>query len=299
MKSMKESAVISLSIGALFLAVPAFGQGLAERVASAPRSDSSKAEMLRTLLHQDISVAFNDTQAQDAINFIAAATGVNIIGRYNDDRTQRGIDPEMTINLEVQNRPALAVLEMILEQAQDGFEETTWQLRDGFVEVGTKDRLNASREMRIYPVRDLLFVPPMFSNAPSLDLDAALDGGGSGGGAGGFGGPGGGGFGPGGGGIGGPGGGGLGGPGGGGRGGDGPPFTDPGDPPARVLPEDAAEELIDIIVQAVEPAQWDLLGGTGASIRYHQNNLIVLAPDYIHRQIAGYPFIAAPARLPE
>jgi hypothetical protein len=35
-------------------------------------------------------------------------------------------------------------------------------------------------------------------------------------------------------------------------------------------------------------------GGEWASIRYHQGTLIVRAPDFVHRQIGGYPFALRP-----
>lgn len=39
----------------------------------------------------------------------------------------------------------------------------------------------------------------------------------------------------------------------------------------------------------MEPEQW-LTGGGTASIRYFQNSLLVRAPDFVHRQLGGYPW---------
>ena len=50
-----------------------------------------------------------------------------------------------------------------------------------------------------------------------------------------------------------------------------------------------AEELIDMIIESIEPMAWDQNGGSWATIRYYEGSLIVRAPDYIHRQIGGYP----------
>ena len=263
---MKRHVVI-LAIGSLFLSVPAVAQ------VSQPTA-TSQGEMLGQLLYTDISVQFDDTAARDAIDFISNLLGVNIVGRYNDDRVGEGIDPETPINLDVQDKPALTVLEMVLEQCDDGFGgECTWQLRDGFVEVGTKDRLDLSRDMRIYPVRELLFEPPMFTNAPSIDLNEALQGGNQGGGGGGgFGG----------------GGGGSGGGFGGGFGGD--IFEENEEEIVRPTAEELAEELIEIITESVEPDRWEDNGGLAATVRFYQGNLIINAPDYIHRQVGGYNF---------
>ncbi len=255
--------------------------------------DSSKAQMLSVLLYTDVDVQFDGTEVRDAINFLSNILGIQIVGRYNDDRTGFGIDPTAPVTMNAQRKPALAVLEMILDQVQD-LDETGWQLRDGFVEVGTKDRLDRYREIRLYPIRDMLLEVPYFDNAPNLDLDGALNGGqngGGGGGGGGFGG-GGGGFG-GGGGLG---GGGFGGGGGGQGGGDGNIFDGGDDDIERTSELDRAQEIIDIIQEIVEPDRWADTAGGDATIRYYQGSLIINAPDYIHRQIGGYPVAVRPLR---
>ena len=295
---------LALAGFSLLICTPAFGQNLSERIdyvmqqrARAESRNTSKAHMLSVLLYTDVTVQFPETPARDAINYLQTILGINIIGRYSDDRTGEGIDPETPITLNVVDQPALSVLEMILDQCQVLDEAMTWQLRNGVVEVGTKSRLSAAgaREIRYYPIRDLLFEPPRFDNAPDLNLSAALNqgrsggGGGGGSGGGGFGGGGGGGFGGGGG------GGGSGG-GGGGRGGGGSIFGDPEDEADRRTELEKAQEVIDLIIDIVEPDAWVDNGGDWASIRYYQGTLIVRAPDYIQRQIGGYPFATRPVR---
>lgn len=251
-----------------------------QKKATAESQNLSKAQMLGTLLYTDISVQFQENSARDAIKHIETVLGINIIGRYSDDRTGMGLDPETPITLNVVNKPALTVLEMILDQAA-GDEESTWQLRDGYVEVGTKERLasGSAREIRYYPIKDLLFTPPQFNNAPELDLNNALNqgqnqggGGGGGGGAGG-------------------------GSGGGGGGNQGNIFgnSQPEDP--RPTEAELAEQIMDLITETVEPDGWEINGGTWATLRYYQGTLIIRAPDFIHRQIGGYPFAVRPVRV--
>ena len=272
-------------------------RGVAEQRQAAAARDSSKATHLGALLYTDISVDFDETPARDAFDYIKSLLGVDIVVRYNDDRTGIGIDPETQITLKVSNKPALTVIELMLEQCGD-FEPCTWQLRKGYIEIGTKERLSVptAQELRMYPIRDLLFEIPYFDNAPQFDLNSAINqgggmgGGGQGGGGGGFGG-GGGGFGGGGGGGFGGGGGGSGGGGSGGGGGGGI-FGEPGDDPERLSEDEKVEQIIDIILEIVEPDAWIENGGDAASIRYYQGVLIVRAPDYIQRQIGGYPFSA-------
>ncbi len=259
----------------LFASSPAYGQSLSERInyvmqrrAQAQARNTSKAHMLSVLLYTDITVQFDETQARDAINYLQTVLGINIIGRYSDDKIGFGIDPETPITLDVIDKPALTVLELVLDQCAEFDEPCTWQLRNGFVEVGTKDRLSApsAREIRYYPIRDLLFEPPRFNNAPKLDLDSALNqGGGRGGGS------------------------------GGGRGGGGGSiFGDPGEEEDRPTEAERAQEIVDLITETVDPDAWDVNGGDRASIRYFQGTLIIRAPDFIHRQIGGYPFALRP-----
>jgi hypothetical protein len=51
---------------------------------------------------------------------------------------------------------------------------------------------------------------------------------------------------------------------------------------------------MEIIQEQCEPEAWTDAGGDWATMRYYQGVLIIRAPDFIHRQIDGYPF--APAR---
>jgi len=250
---------------------------------------NDRRTLLATLLDADVTVRFEGDPARDAIAYLADRIGVKIIGRYSSNCIGIGIDPDAPITLNVDSAPAVLVLERVLAQCGDFGSEATWQLRDGYIEVGTKERLNAVREVRIYAVDDLLIEAPNFDNAPGIDLDTILDGGDGGGtGGGGLGGGGGSG-------IGGPGGGGLGdggfgspGGGGSGNGGFGNPFTEQGDEPDRTPKPELAEDLIDIITESIEPDVWARAGGLGATIRYWRGAFIVHAPDYVHRQLGWY-----------
>lgn len=281
----------------------AWGQSFSERLShlsqrqaeQTTRGRTGKPQMLGALLYTDLTVEFDETNAREAIRYLSNVLGINIVSRFRDDRNMEGIDPETPITFRATGTPALTVLEMILDQCSVDGESCTWQLRDGYVEVGTKSRLAVpgSQELRYYPVRDLLFEVPYFDNAPQLDLGSALDQGGSGGGGGGGGGRGGGGRGGGGSGGGGRGGGGGGA--GGGGGGGGSLFGTPSGEPQRITEDEHADTLISLLMDTVEPEGWVLRGGTYATIRYYQGVLIIKAPDFVHRQIGGYPFAARPS----
>jgi hypothetical protein len=299
----RHQSGLSVRIALLAAATAAFGavsmghaQGLSERIKAVGeqkreelRNDVSRGRLLGALVYTDLSVNFDKTPAKQAFEYVQQEMGVPLVVRYSGEGASDGIDPEFEVSLQMEGATAMNVIERLLDIVATD-EPCTWQIRDGFVEAGTKERLAApaARELRMYPVRDLLFEPPTFDNAPDFNLGSALQqggqgqggqgGGGSGGGGGGFGG----------------GGGGFGGGGGGGSGGGGGIIGDPGEDPERPTEEEQAEQLMDIIKEQCEPEAWQDAGGDWASMRYYQGVLIIRAPDFIHRQIDGYPF--APKR---
>jgi hypothetical protein len=295
-------SLLVASVAATSFTTTASAQGLSERVRAvaeqrqeAARNDMSRGRLLGALLYTDVTANFENTPAKTAFEFIGKQLGVPFIVRFAGEGGSDGIDPELEINLNLEKVPAITAVERLLEIC--GTESAcTWQIREGFIEAGTKDRLAvpAARELRMYPIRDLLFEPPMFDNAPDFNLGSALQQGGQGGGGGGGMGGGGGGMGGGGGGFGGGGGGFGGGGGGSGGGGGGGLIGDPGEDPERPSEEEKADQLMDIIMEQCEPDAWKDAGGDWATMRYYQGVLIIRAPDFIHRQIDGYPF--APVR---
>jgi len=133
----------------------------------------ARAKLLGALTFTRVTVTFDQTPMRDAVAALKDALGVPIIGRWSDAATAAaaangidglGIDPSAPISLEAVDKPALEVLEEMLEQCAF-FDECTWQLRRGFIELGTKRRLSvpAARETRTYLIRDLMLEPPEFA----------------------------------------------------------------------------------------------------------------------------------------
>jgi hypothetical protein len=255
------------------------------------RTPSQQTKILQALLYTEISVNFDKTPARDAFTFLRTLLDINLIVRSSDDPVGHGIDPATPISLELQRVPALEVLELVLEQCSV-VEECTWQLRRGFLEVGTKERLSvpAARELRMYPIDELLFEAPRFDNAPlagfgygypgwvgaydgypdGWDINYPYTWGGGGGGYSGSisAGP---------------------------RATTGGTVTSTG--PWLNAPEakaERAEELVDFIVSIVEPDAWTRNGGEWATIDYRDGTLVVRAPDFVHRQLDGYPPVPKP-----
>ncbi len=227
--------------------------------APAPSRPLSRATLHRTLTGTEISVEYSHTPVREVFKHLKIVLGLPIIGRYSDDKVGHGIDPDTPITLDATDTPAIIVLELILDQCED-IDPCTWQLRKGYVEVGTKERLSApaAQVIKLYPIRDLMLIAPHFGNAPDVDLSVALNQ--TGGGGGGSSGSGGGGF------------GGGSGSGGGGSAGGGSIITDPGEGHLRIESFEFVQDLMDLIQGTVEPDAWD---SNTATMSYLSGNLII------------------------
>lgn len=211
-------------------------------------------------LSRPITLAVEDQPLSDLINYIAEVTGAELEPMYEDDFNAIGLDPEMEISIDVKGQSALAFLERVLSRAQsaaglgaaDGY---TWQLtEDGVVQIGPKERLNSFRRVEIYDILDLIIEIRDFPDAPAFDLQSVLSNSSGGG------------------------------------GGQSPFSSSNSNDDDRISQNDRANSIQDIITAIVEPEQWQIAGGDAATLTFFQGSLIVNAPDYIHRQLNGYPF---------
>ena len=231
--------------------------------ASGPAAPSTGHPARDTLvrMQRTLNVDFRETPLADAMKFITEVTGADIEAMWTDDRNSTGLDKERLITLKVDKGTALDLLERVLDKATTdatGAGGNTWQMTEnGTLQCGPKDRLNKFRRVEIYSVRDLLLELPSYTNAPEFDLQSVLQSSGQGGGGGGQ-----------------------------------SPFRDNGDEaPTNTRPlNERVDELQSLITELVEPEQWVDNGGDAATIRFFQNTFIVNAPDYVHRQLDGYPY---------
>jgi hypothetical protein len=272
--------IVAVLLAAGPLAVPGEAQSLSDRIQTirqqreeeaALNARVARAGMLQALRFRVIPAHFDRTPLRDVMDYLGTSLGIDIVGRYSDDRVGHGMDPTTPITLQAEKIQALELLERVLEQCST-LEECTWQLRRAFVEVGTKERLSApaAQEIRTYPINDLLYEAPSFEAPYSVDLTAPYYDSGV--------------YGP-------------------GFTGSITPGTSSGS--FSLVPGGTdesrqlrARELIDLITELVEPMAWADNGGTWASIRHVDGTLIVRAPDFIHRQIGGYPRVAPPPQPP-
>jgi len=210
-----------------------------------------------------ITGEFKDQRVEDALKYLAELTGADIEPMWIDEQNTTGLDREKLISFKFSNMTALKVLERVLEKSADDFGTggNSWQMTEsGSIQVGPKSRLNKYKRVELYDINDLLLVVPDYTNAPQFDLQSVLQSNSGGSGQ--------------------------------------SPFRENqqqnqnSGPGGIVIKsrEERAKDLQDLIVQLVEPEQWVDNGGDGGSIRYYQNTLIVNAPDYLQRQINGYPY---------
>ena len=222
---------------------------------SVARPADPRAQTLRDM-QKRVTVDLADARLEDAIMFIEQAGNLPMDVAWLDTNTPIGLDKEKRVTLNAKNATLQAILENVLDRASDDFSEATWQFsRDGIIEVGPKEWLNSKKTLRLYDINDLLFVFPNFTDVPELDLDAVLQQGQGGGG-------------------------------GGGRG----VFRAEEGEDIEPDEEERAQEIIDIMTSTVEPDQWQVNGGTGATVRFFRGSLLISAPEYIHRQIGGHDF---------
>lgn len=249
-----------------------------------------QARLIGVLTETRLSARFDGVPAREALRSLSVALGTPIIGRYADDRFGHGIIPDTPITFGVTDSPARLTLDLIVEQC-GLYEPCIWQLRKGYIEVGTKERLSfpGAAETDVYDVRDLMLEPPVFvseiGGGGSADLSAiafsdhpyacaALTR-------------------------------------------PTPLVPSPHGATARKMPEELIAEIAEGIVEMVEPGNWDygqineddadselkrpdrvsgpwqaadaVVTDKIARIRIWEDRLVIRAPDYIHRQINGYP----------
>ena len=194
-----------------------------------------------------ISVLFKQVPIVQVLESLSQKSGVPIQALLLDKPTGSvGIDPAITIDLEIKDMRALEVLEIVLRQASDVSQnDCRWQTTPSGIEVGPKSRLlrPSAMERRVYMVADLGFKVADFQPPP-------LQSGGTGGGT------------------------------------APPPFT-----PSQ---QDARYQKLKSLIQAtVETDVWAEPSGGPCTIAIFNNTMIVIAPDFVHRSIAGNPLVRA------
>ncbi len=228
----------------------------AEPAKAVVRSSGNPARDNLQRLQTIVSIDESSTRLGNIIDFLAKETGANFDVLWRGDRSG-GLDRDQEMSASYKNLAAIVVLEKVLARySQESGTPTTWQISDvGAIQVGPKEIFNkTTRRVELYDINDLLFVMPIYDQAPEIDLEKVLQNQSRGGG-----------------------------------GGGGSPFRQNqsnNKEPARSK-EDRGRDVIGLITSLVETDQWF---GDVPEPKYYQGHIIVDAPDYLHRGINGYPY---------
>jgi len=239
------------------------------------RVEPSPAVLAGALVYTRVHVNLDEVPLSTALNALARSARVNLLGLYRRNDSSPGLDRDAPISLVLEDVTAQEALEAILAAAT-GMVDVTWQIRGNIIECGPKQMLAEAgrREIRVYDLTDLRFEVPNFSS-PTFDPSREHN--------------------------------------------------------IRRRPKQISADFAKLIVNQVEPDAWReadapgdpgrVLGpvGGGASPTPPQNldpdsdqdiyvrgqwaslhirsdrDLVVNAPDFIHRQIGGYGRLVPPA----
>jgi hypothetical protein len=194
-----------------------------------------------------LAITLDDVRLEEALAYWSTLAGVRVEPMWTDARHFEGLDRDRRVSVTLEGTP-IEILEAIVGVAHDDEGAVTWQAtRRKSIQVGPRARLNAFRRVEVYDVADLLSDAPHFAESPAIGLDSTL------------------------------------------RLDRGSPFS--GDEPPEAKVEEKSEreridDLIALIVDSIEPEQWEQHGGAAASIRTHGSVLVVHAPEYVHRALA-------------
>ena len=221
-------------------------------MACMPAAGSQDGAALSNLIYTDIDTGFTQVSLAEVIDLITQTSGAKVVLLAESESRPSGIDATLTVDLPAAHRPALNLLQDALAACGSPV-PCTWQVRNGMIEVSTKDQLSTEsmQVTRILPIEEFIQPVPDYNDPPNLNL-----GGGGGGGGGG-------------------------GTGGGAGGGGGAAWEDL---------ETRRNELIEVLISNIEPKAWKRAGGTWAEIMPYRRSLLIRGPRWVQRQVMGFDF---------
>lgn len=135
------------------------------------------AEINRRLESQPITLNFDQTPFDEAINFLRDITGLNyVLSREAADIVE---NEQVTVSLRLRNIKLKNALNLILAS----HESLTYRIESGVIKIGTKTDQAEQLFLEFYDVTEIVTTPPDFP-APELGLTLAANAGGAGGGGG-------------------------------------------------------------------------------------------------------------------
>jgi hypothetical protein len=141
-----------------------------------PTDDAGRnAEAVGRLVHARVDVAFEEVELRKALRQLGKSLGVNIVlyERVDEPIVKLRLDGKRDIDLTLQGVSGRVALETMLAMAN---REATWQVHGGIIEVGMRKDLarTDARVSRVYDVTDLSIDAPDFQSCgtPARRLSA-------------------------------------------------------------------------------------------------------------------------------
>jgi hypothetical protein len=234
-------------------------------VGQAPSGDDSGAparsrvpSTLKYLNERLDMVTFEEAPLDQVMDWLSTLTPMNVVVRWQV-LEDAGIDRDKPITMDVRNMRLSQVLYLLLKEAGGPDLNLAYRASGELLIISTEEDLGQEMVVRVYDVSDLLVRAPRFRSAPQLDLAQQQGGQGGSGSQNIFGGS---------------------------QGGGSTDDDDEGTRGGRDEDSDI-EELIDLIIQTVEPDSWVDNGGVG-TVSAFRNLLVVRNNILVHQALGGY-----------
>ena len=138
---------------------------------------------LQVLEDMRVPVEFRDNTLSQVFSFLEAVTQLDIDVDW-DALEEISIDEDTPVTLKLSEQPVRVVLDRVVEKiSAAGFgERADWAVIDGVLTVSSDAAIRRNVTLEIYDIRDLIIEVPDYDEAPTLDLNTALQSGQGGGG---------------------------------------------------------------------------------------------------------------------
>lgn len=166
-----------LATAALFIwIVPAALAQEQSPVNGVSESRSQTPTTLAILNERVAAVAFHDTPFDQAIEWLADLTPMNITVRW-ELLDYAGVERDKPIDLQARGLRISQLLWLLLNEAGGPDLRLAYWTDGEFLVISTEADLDRNMVVRVYPVSDLLLPIPQFSDGPRVALDATGSGG--------------------------------------------------------------------------------------------------------------------------
>ena len=217
-------------------------------------------QTLKNLSERIEEVSFQDAPLDQVMNWLSGLTPMNVVVRWQV-LEDAGIERDKPITMQVHELRLSQVLWMILDEAGGTDITLAYRASGNLLIISTAEDLGKEMVVKVYDVSDLLVKAQDFYGAPHMDLSNTQNNQG-------------------------------------GQGGGGSIFSNSGGGGSNVDDQQQQgrngeqdnsdiQELINLIVQTVEPDSWADNGGTG-TIQPFRNLLVVRNNLLVHQQLGGY-----------